>query len=331
MSGAGAQSDEVEPADPLIAALAGGGWISGPALASRLGVTRSAVSARIARLRRGGLDVYAVSGKGYRLAGGMDLLDADTVRAQLSPQHGGMLDQLILRQSVDSTNSVLAAYGDGATRACLAERQTAGRGRAGRPWVSPFGSNLHLSVGYDLAAPRSPVATLSLGVGVAIAEVLQALGVEDAGLKWPNDLWIGRDKVGGILTEARAEAGGSARLVIGVGLNIAMPRGESERIGQPWTRLVDHLRDAPPRSVVAGRCLEAILGALDEFERAGFAPFAARWRTFDRVLGQTVDLIDARQRRRGVARGIGADGSLMVEIDGRCQAVYSGDVSLRPV
>ncbi|MGB7756738.1 MAG: biotin--[acetyl-CoA-carboxylase] ligase [Salinisphaera sp.] len=328
-AGGSGLADEIEAADPLVAALAGGGWMSGPALASQLGVTRSAVSARIGRLRRAGIDVYAVSGKGYRLAGGVDLLDAAAVRAELSSSHCAMLDQLILRQSVDSTNSVLAGYRDGATRACLAERQTAGRGRAGRSWVSPFAANLYLSVGHDLVLPRAPVATLSLAVGVAVADKLAALGVADLGLKWPNDLWIGRDKVGGILTEARGEVAGAMRLIVGLGVNVAMPRGQANAIDQPWTRLIDHVPRPISRSAVAGFCLDAVLSALLGFAAEGFAPFARRWPRYDRLAGHAVDLIENERRTPAIAHGIADDGSLLVEIDGCLRAVYAGDVSLR--
>lgn len=322
------RADEVESAEPVIAALSDGGWMPGPKLAARLGVSRSAVSARVARLRAAGIDIYAVSGKGYRLAGPLDLLDTGAIREELSPDNSARLDQLILRQTVDSTNSVLAGYRDGAVRACLAECQTAGRGRAGRIWVSPFAANLYLSVAYELSAPKAPVATVSLAVGVAMAEVLSALGVAAVGVKWPNDLWIGRDKVGGILTEARAEAGGGARLIVGLGLNVAMPRS-ADGISQPWARLADHLPQPCSRSMLAGRCLDAVLGALATFERAGFEPFVARWAAFDRVAGRAVDLVDGEHRRAGMARGIGADGSLRIEFEGREQAVYAGDVSLR--
>ncbi|HET7313712.1 biotin--[acetyl-CoA-carboxylase] ligase [Salinisphaera sp.] len=330
MNAAG-RPDEIESADPLIVALAGGGWVSGPALAAHLGVTRSAVSARIARLRRTGIDVYAVSGKGYRLAGALDLLDAKAIRAGLSAAGRDMLDQLIVRQSVDSTNSVLGGCRDGATRACLAEYQTAGRGRAGRAWISPFAANLYLSVGYDLVLPRAPVATISLAVGVALAEALADLGVADIGLKWPNDLWIGRDKLGGILTEVRGEVAGMARLVVGLGLNIAMPRGPASAIDQPWTRLVDHAPPGLTRSRVAGRCLDAVLAALTEFETRGFEPFAARWPRYDRVAGQPVDLVENHRRTSAIAQGVADDGSLLVEIDGARRAVYAGDISLRLV
>lgn len=329
MKPAGTMADQIEAVDPLLGALAGSGWSSGPALASRLGVTRSAVSARMARLRHLGIDIDTVAGKGYRLARPLDLLDGEAVRAELTDMHHAMLDQLHLRQSVDSTNTVLAGYRDGATRACLAEHQTAGRGRAGRAWISPFAANLHLSVGHALVLSRTPTATISLAIGVAVAEELSALGVADIGLKWPNDLWIGRDKVGGILTEACAGIGGAARLLVGVGLNIAMPRSQADAIEQPWTRLIDHMSRPLTRSRVAGRTLNAVLSALREFEAGGFAPFAARWPRYDRIADQPVHLIENDRRTPAIARGIADDGSLTVDIDGQRRAVYAGDISLR--
>lgn len=322
-------ADEIEPVDSLLTELAGGGWVSGSALAANLGVTRSAVSARVGRLRRAGLDIYAVSGKGYKLSDPLDFLEAQGIREQLSAASVAELDQLILCRSVDSTNTVLSGCRDGATRACLAEHQTAGRGRAGRGWASPFATNLHLSVGHDLAVPRAPLAAVSLAVGVAVAEMLTTLGVEAVGLKWPNDLWVGTAKVGGILTEARSEAGGMARLVVGVGLNIAMPRREGEVIEQSWTRLIDHMSNQPSRSQIAGLCLDAVLAALRAFERDGFASFVDRWARYDRIAGHAVDLLDGDSRRSGVARGVGPDGCLLVDIGDTRETVYAGDISLR--
>lgn len=323
-------TEDVEPRDPLLLALGDGRWHSGPQLAAHLGITRSAVSARLARLRETGLEVYAVSGKGYRLTAPIDWLSAPAIRGELSTAATGLLDRLALCQRVDSTNTRVAACRDGSTRACLAEQQTAGRGRAGRPWVSPFAANLYLSVGHDLAAPRAPVAALSLAVGVALAHWLAGLGVAGIGLKWPNDLWIGERKVGGILTEARSEAGGCARLVVGVGLNVAMPRAAGRTIDQPWTRLADHLPTPMARSALAGGALDAVLGALAGFERDGFEPYAARWADYDRLAGRTVSVGGDAQPIVGRALGIAPDGGLRVAIDGRCRTVYAGDVRVRP-
>lgn len=309
--------------------LADGQWHRGPALAETMGVTRATVSARVAALAERGVDVYSVSGKGYRLARPLDLLDADAITAELDEQAVATLDELIVREQVDSTNSVLAGFGDGATRACLAEYQSAGRGRAGRAWVSPFAANLYLSVARALESPRAPLGALSLAVGVALADALSALGVPDVGLKWPNDLWIGRAKTGGILIEHRGEAGGAARLIVGVGLNVAMNGAQSQAIDQAFTQISDHLNPPPARSRLAAICLNAVLGALIEFERDGFAGFAQRWAYYDRVRDQPVRLIEVAGERTGIARGINADGSLDIEIDGVRRAIYSGDVSLR--
>ncbi|RJS94047.1 biotin--[acetyl-CoA-carboxylase] ligase [Salinisphaera sp. Q1T1-3] len=322
-------TDRIEMPDRLLAELADGEWHSGPALARALGVTRSAISARIGRLRATGLDVFSVSGRGYRLAAPLDLLDGEQVRHELGPRAVGLLDQLLIMQHTDSTNTRLAAYDDGATRACLAEQQSAGRGRAGRAWVSPMASNLYLSVGHDLMAAGAPLGALSLAIGVSVAETLTDLGVRGMALKWPNDLWVGQAKVGGILIEARSEASGIARVVAGLGLNLSMPATASSPIDQPWTRLADHVTRMPARSTIAGRCLDAVLRALDTFAAAGFAPFARQWPCFDLTVDQPVRIIDGRHERFGIARGLNDDASLIVEIDGRREAVYSGDVSLR--
>lgn len=328
MSDSGSNMGEVGDAS-LIGLLADGQWWRGPALAERLGVTRATVSSRVAGLRALGLDVYSLSGKGYRLFQPLDLLSVEAIDAALDAATRQALDELIVREQVDSTNSVLAGFNDNATRACLAEHQSAGRGRSGRAWISPFAANLYLSVARVVVAPRGPLGALSLAVGVALADALVTLGVPAVGLKWPNDLWIGEAKMGGILIEHRGEAGGGARLIVGVGLNIAMNRAQSDAIDQAFTQLSDHLSQPIARNRLAAACLDAVMTALLEYERAGFAAFAGRWRVYDRVCDRSVRVLEAHGEQYGVARGINDDGSLMVEIDGACRAVYSGDVSLR--
>lgn len=309
--------------------LADGQWHRGPALAQAIGVTRAAVSTRIAALARRGVDVYSVSGKGYRLARPLDLLDVEVITAGMDDVAASALDELIVREQAESTNSLLADFEDGATRACLVEYQSAGRGRAGRAWVSPFAANLYLSVARAVEAPRAPLGALSLAVGVALADALTALGVPDVGLKWPNDLWIGQAKTGGILIEHRGEASGAARLIVGVGLNVSMNGAQSQSIDQAFTQIADHLDAPPSRSRLASACLNAVMAALAEFEQNGFAGFVQRWACYDRVCDQPVRLIGPRGERHGIARGIHGDGSLDVEIAGERCAIYSGDVSLR--
>ncbi|MFC3104294.1 biotin--[acetyl-CoA-carboxylase] ligase [Salinisphaera aquimarina] len=317
------------PAPTLAALLADGAWHSGPALATTLGITRAAISARVADLRLLGLDIYSVAGRGYRLKTPLELLDAAHIDAHLADSTRTRVDDLIVLERTDSTNAELARRADGMTRACLAEYQSAGRGRAQRPWASPFGANLYLSLARDVAAPRAPLGALSLAVGVCVADALTAFGAEQIALKWPNDLWAGDRKLGGILIEHKGEVGGSARLIIGLGLNLDMQALQGEGIDQPWTRLRDHLPVMPARNRLAAGMLDAVMRAVLDFETQGFAPFQARWARYDAARDRNVRVLEAQGERQGIARGIAADGALQVEIDGRVVALYSGDVSLR--
>lgn len=314
--------------DDLIARLADGAWHRGPELAAALGISRATVSAHVADLRGMGLQVHSVAGRGYRLAAPLELLDARTIRAALGPL-AARLDALEVLMRTDSTNAELARRGGCGMQACLAEYQSAGRGRARRPWVSPFGANLYVSLACDLYAPRAPLGTLSLAVGVCVARRLQALGTRAVALKWPNDIWAGGRKLGGILIEHRGEVGGRARVIVGLGLNVAMRRDQVE-IDQDWTRLVDHIGELPSRNRLAADMLGALIEAVTAFESDGFDAFRARWDTLDAVRDQPVRVIEAQGERRGTARGITEDGALRVEIDGVLASVYSGDVSLRP-
>ncbi len=313
----------------LAGLLADGDWHSGPVLARALGVSRAAVSARVADLRELGLDIYSVAGRGYRLRTPVELLDAARIQAGLGVEAADALDELIVLERVDSTNAELARRVDGATRACLAEYQSAGRGRSQRPWASPFGANLYLSVARNLQTSRAPMGALSLAVGICVAQALADLGATGIALKWPNDLWAAERKLGGILIEHRGEFGGSARIVVGLGLNISMQASQAAAVDQPWTRLVDHCVSVPQRNRLAAAMLDAVLEAMMGFEAHGFAPFAQRWVDFDLTRDRAVRVLEANGERRGIARGISADGALQVEIDGTLTRLYSGDVSLR--
>ena len=312
----------------LIERLADGAWHRGPALAEALGVSRAAISARVAELRELGLVVHSVAGRGYRLAEPIELLAEDAVRDALG-EAGARLDGLSIHERIDSTNAELARRGGPGMQACLAEYQSQGRGRASRPWASPFGANLYVSLAADVASTRAPLGALSLAVGVCVVEALRDLGAQDLALKWPNDIWAGGDKLGGILIEHRGELGARARLIVGLGLNVAMNRTQAESIDQPWTRLADHMSSLPSRNRLAAAMLAALIRALDGFEAQGFEMFRARWQAFDGVRDKPVRVIESQGERVGIARGIAADGALQVEFENGIQPVYSGDVSLR--
>ncbi|RJQ46114.1 MAG: bifunctional biotin--[acetyl-CoA-carboxylase] ligase/biotin operon repressor BirA [Gammaproteobacteria bacterium] len=315
----------------LLALLADGGFHSGAALAHTLGVSRSAVWKAVHALSAHGVEVYAVPGRGYRLPAPLELLHGDTILAQLSPRARRMLDGLEVHDELDSTSQHLlrnAAAWPG-VHACLAERQTAGRGRRGRAWLSPLGHNIYLSVLWRFEQSPASLGGLSLAAGVAVAQVLRALGVQGLGLKWPNDVvWQGR-KLAGILLDLNGEASGPCSVVTGVGLNVMMPQTQGALIDQPWTDLNTILGAPVLRNRCAGRLLERLIVTFDEYARNGLAPFLEPWRAFDTLTGKTVRLQWPQGSATGRVQGVREDGALRLSVNGVMRYYNYGEVSVR--
>lgn len=241
------------------------------------------------------------------------------------------LRSLTVLEEVDSTNRFLLqreGAGEAGVQACVAEMQTAGRGRRGRAWYSPFGANLYLSVLRSFPAPPESLQGLSLAVGVAAARAMQFFDVPDIALKWPNDIQLGGKKLGGILLEMSTASAGSCRVVAGIGINIDMPREADASIDQPWTDLAAH-GARPGRNRLASRVLAEVIMAEEEFSRGGFGAFHRDWALLDALRDREVVLQDDSSKRSGTARGVDASGALLLEVDGRCERIVSGDVSLR--
>ncbi|MGY0504974.1 biotin--[acetyl-CoA-carboxylase] ligase [Luteimonas sp. e5] len=306
------------------------GPVSGDALAHEFGLTRAAVWKRIEALRQAGIAIQARRGQGYALTQALDLLDAAAIRAALPDALHEALE-LDVAWQVDSTNSVLLArpapvHG---VRVLLAERQSRGRGRLGRDWHSPLAANVYLSLDRRYGAGLARLPGLSLVAGIASAEALRVLTGLDIGLKWPNDLWLDGRKLGGLLVEGSGEHGGSARAVIGLGLNLRMPASQTARIAQPWTDLAAHLPAPPARNQVVAALLAAWLPALEAFDRDGLAGFLPRWQALDVLAGQPVDIIEGGTRVPALALGVAADGGLRIR-DARGERIlHSGEVSVR--
>lgn len=318
----------------LIDALAPGEWQSGEVLAAEAGVTRAALAKRVTHLREWGLQVDAEAGRGYRLAQPLQRLDAARIRAALPAIARDRLRSVEVLARTDSTNQrLLEADAAQDPQALFAELQTAGRGRRGREWRSPFGANLYLSLGWSFPAWPPQLSALSLAVGVACARALRRAGLQQVMLKWPNDLRVGDDKLGGILIEQRGEAGGACRVVIGIGINVSMSAEQAGVLGQPWTSLQAALasseRKLPERNAVAASLLAELVAALTEFESAGFASFVADWSTLDATANQPVRIEGGGEPLQGIARGVDAQGALIVEAQGRRHHIHAGEVSLR--
>jgi BirA family biotin operon repressor/biotin-[acetyl-CoA-carboxylase] ligase len=325
--------------EALLALLADGALHSGAGLATQLGISRAAVWKLVGELRQHGVAVASVPRSGYRLPQPVELLDVARIRAALDARGWHVAERLEVLFETDSTNTFLyAAPAPPAARprVVFAELQQAGRGRRGRSWLAPFGSGLTFSVAWTFADTPPGLPALGLAVGVGLAEALRDLGLAEAQVKWPNDLvWRGR-KLGGLLLQLRAEAGGPASVVAGLGLNVALPAGAREALAVPGAQPVADLGEAlgrplPSRNDLGTTLAAAMLATFDEFARAGFAPFAARWVALDALAGARVRITQVDGDVEGEACGTDADGALLLRVAGRLQRFHSGDVSLRPV
>jgi BirA family biotin operon repressor/biotin-[acetyl-CoA-carboxylase] ligase len=318
-----------ESALRLLDVLADGDLHSGEALAQRFGVSRAALGKWVGQLREWGVEVLAQPGTGYRLSTSLERLEASRIQTLMS-KTAPRLNVLVLTET-DSTNTqLLAADAAADPQALLAERQTAGRGRRGRTWLSPFGSNLYLSLAWSFPSWPARITTLPLAVAVAVARVIDAASVPEVGIKWPNDLHVDGRKLAGILIEPRGEAGGACRVVIGIGINVSMQ--EAAGLEQPWTSLREVLarrgQITPSRNALAAALLSELATSLPHFATHGFSPFAAEWKRRDLLAGRPVR-IEGNPTLEGIAKGLDADGGLVVETaDGR-QSVHAGEVSVR--
>ncbi|MGR5235235.1 bifunctional biotin--[acetyl-CoA-carboxylase] ligase/biotin operon repressor BirA [Vibrio sp. WZ-1] len=308
----------------ILKALSDGDFHSGEALGQELGISRAAIAKHIKGLNEWGVDIYRIQGRGYQLAHPLQLLDKDTLQASLG-------SQIELIPVIDSTNQYLLERVSESEKGqvCLAEYQVKGRGRRGRQWVSPFGTNLYLSMYWRLDAGMAAAMGLSLVVGIAAVEAIESMGIQGVKLKWPNDIYYQDKKLAGILVEMSGQAGGAAHLVIGMGLNIGMPDLQPD-IDQPWTTL-NQVSDgiAIDRTQLAINLIEHWKTTLEEYEMTGLAGFVERWNRLDNFIGRPVKLLMGPREIHGVVKGIDQQGGVILETENGLETYIGGEISLR--
>ena len=314
-----------EQGNKLLTLLADGEFHSGEKIGELLGVSRTSVNNYIKALQEIGLDIYKITGKGYCSATPLALLDQQAIKLVSGTEH------VHVEQILESTNQYLLdkipSLDNGQT--CIAEYQTAGRGRRGREWISPFASHLYFSMYWRLDAGIEKASGLSLLVGIATVNALEKLGIQGVGLKWPNDLYYQGKKLAGILIELNAQASDVCHTVIGIGINVRMPAAQGKLIDQPWIDLNSISTQPVDRNKLSGLLIKELHTLLHAYEETGLAPFLARWFELDCFINQQVNLLVADKVQKGICRGINDQGALLLEIDEQVKAYIGGEISLR--
>lgn len=326
--------------DLILDILKDGNFHSGESLGEALGCSRTAVWKRLQKLEILGLDIESIKGTGYRVAGGFELLEAQLIKSQLTEMAAAELADLEVFKSIDSTNKYAREKAEQAPASgsvVLAEQQSAGRGRRGKTWVSPFAANIYLSIVWDFEQGAQALEGLSLAVGVAVKRALNAQGVNGVQLKWPNDIYVEGQKLGGILLEMIGDPAGQCSVIVGVGINVAMPETQGSDIDQEWTDIRSQLQKyadgenhRPSRNKLAASLISEIVMLLRDFQAQGFSMYRDEWQAADAFFGQEAVISTPKQSITGIVKGVDQNGALRLQREnGKIETFIGGELSLR--
>ena len=316
----------------ILNALNLGGFVSGQVLGEELGISRAAVSKHIKTLQEMGLDIFKVTGKGYCLNSQVGLLNKTQIDQHYKAL-GSSTANVEVHPIIDSTNSELmrriqskAELESG--KVIVAEMQQAGRGRRGRVWQSPFGANLYYSYFWRLDDGLQAAMGVSIAVGLAVYDAIKALYQIDVELKWPNDIYINKQKLAGVLVELDGQPQGPCQLVIGIGINLQMPESFSQHIDQAWTDLNQHTQQLYKNELVASLTYY-LEKRLLQYSQSGLQEMYEHWNALNAFAGEQVELNTGHRSWRGICEGIDPQGGIRIRQDGEVKSYYGGEVSLR--
>lgn len=312
--------------------LSDGKFHSGEELAKKLGVTRSAIWKIIHGLEKLKIPIFGLPRKGYQIPEGIELLDLKKIEQQLAPQPVPLIE---IFDSVDSTHQYLInKIKNKQTKngqICLGEHQTAGHGRRGREWHSPFASNLYFTMVWEFKKESIDLSGLSLAVAVAVTRTLKHFQIEkNLQLKWPNDILWHYKKLGGVLLELITEFYEKTKVVISLGLNVNMSKYKTHLISQPWVDMKGIVGKRIDRNTLVVKTILELINMLQQFEMHGLQAFLPEWQKKDMTYGKEVIIQNADHVQHGIAHGISDKGELLLKKnDGELIKVISGEVSLR--
>ncbi len=321
---------------PILNLLADGQFHSGEALAQRFKVTRATIWNAIKHAESLGVEVFSVRGRGYKLPQAIELLDEKLVLAAIGAQRAWF--KLEILNEVASTNTYLMQQKGAAHATCAAAHiQTKGKGRRGRTWVSQLGASLTFSLIWRFSCGAAGLSGLSLAVGVALIRVFNSLGVNNVQLKWPNDVLVTEKdtpkKLAGILIELQGDLEGPSAAVIGVGVNLNLPKNVLDSIDQPAIDLMSAQsinQSKINQSMLLGLILKHLADVLSTFESHGFVGLRDEWLSYHAYQNKPVKmLLPNGTDVQGVVKSVADDGILLVETALGLQRFSAGEISLR--
>lgn len=308
-----------------------GGVVSGEELSRLLNVSRTAVWKHIKALKDLGYRIEAVPSRGYRLVSTPDILTPAELSSGLNVRAIGT--SLICVSETESTNILayrLAEEGAAEGTVVFADSQSRGKGRLGRLWESPAGVNVYCSV--VLRPPIMPIHApqLTFLSAVAVAEAIERVAGLTPAIKWPNDVLVNGFKVAGMLNEMSAEMERVDFMVLGIGVNINMQRGQFPGdLRHPASSLAIEAGHGIERLSFARALLESLDAHYARYCAEGYGPLRQAWLDRSAVMGRRVRVSSQEREVRGTVEGIDEIGALLVRTaDGIQERVLAGDVTV---
>lgn len=298
-----------------------------------LAISSDQIDEVLHELQASGLVLISSEGLGYRLSDSVELLSRTAIFDYLSSVDPRPICRLKILSVVDSTNRYAreqAAHHASSGLVVLAEKQTAGRGRRGKVWVSPLASNIYMSVVWDFSGAGDTLKGLSLAIGVAVRRALLKLGVADIKLKWPNDIFVNGKKLGGILLEMIGDPSAECSVIVGIGINVLMSESSAEEIDQDWIDLQRASSVTISRNELVACLITETFEVLGNFQRTGFSVYRAEWQAADLLKNQSGTISKDRESVSGIVLGVDNSGSLRMQLlNGEEQRFIGGELSLR--
>ena len=302
----------------------------GNSIGEILHITRSAVWKHIHKLIELGVPIESDKLLGYRLARPVYLLNEE----KLTNAFPALKDSICVYSELTSTNDYLARHAINTPALCLAERQTAGRGRLARSWFSPYAENIYCSYAFPFKKDVSQLAGLSLSVSLALVNALKKIHITDGiKIKWPNDIVYVHPitqqlaKLAGVLIDIKAESHGVSKVIIGLGLNVNMQK--ASKTLPAWTSLSLITQQIYDRNTIVIHLIKALQATIKQFEKNGFEALVNEWNKYDCLQNQKITVQNFDQEISGLAKGVNSQGNLLLQVNKKILTISSGDASLK--
>ena len=306
---------------------------SAASISIKLGIAISIVEKYVMQLKSIGALTSIYGQAEFKLAVSLDLLSKQGITDYLANEGITPDYNIKIFQSLDSTNRYAREQAELSANSglvVLAEQQTAGRGRRGKNWISPFASNIYMSVVWDFPKGAESTQGLSLAIGVGVRRALLALGIKDVQLKWPNDIFVNNRKLGGILIEIIGAPNGACSVIVGIGVNVSMPDSFGYKIDQDWIDLSQISKAIISRDELCAKLIANIFKILKNFYDIGFPAYLYEWQDADFLKNKVCIINVSHESKTGTVLGVDDRGALRMRLlSGEEQRFVGGEISVR--